>query len=313
MSDWRDAIRAVAARLGFQQTGVAPADTVLPNAAFLREWLGRGCHGDMAYLQKGCETRQDIRRWYAPAQSVIVVAHNYYQADSRGERPECGNIARYAWGRDYHKVVGKKLQSLLVSLQRLDPRVEGKWCVDSAPVAEKQWAVAAGIGWQGKHSLVISPQLGSWLFLGVLAINRALPGDPLLPDRCGTCTACLTACPTGAIVAPHVVDARRCLAYLTIEQREMPHRECLPVQAGNWVFGCDICQDVCPWNRKLAKPTSEPDYRPRPGMVRPLLRELAEMSETEFAARFAGTPVMRAKWQNFIGNVRRAMGQRKGT
>jgi epoxyqueuosine reductase len=309
--DLRETIYQAADQLGFDAVGVASAATPLPHAGFLSDWLALGYHGEMSYLAKDSEKRRDIRLWYPEAQSVIVVAHNYYTPYPHVEEKSYGKIARYAWGRDYHKVVARKLKLLLVAMQQADSKLCGRFCVDTAPVMEKLWAVAAGLGWQGKHSNIISPRYGSWIFLGLVAINRELASDAPLPDRCGSCSACLTACPTRAIVAPYVVDARLCLSYLTIELRDAPLPSDVAAIMNRWVFGCDICQNVCPWNRKLARPTQEADYEPRPGSVEPLLRELLALDEAAFAKRFAGTPVMRAKWRNFKRNVMAALGDEK--
>lgn len=287
-------IRRVALELGFDRVGIAGAGGP-PHGAFFPTWLSRGCHGEMAYLERNLEKRMDVRKLCPGAESVIAVAHNYHYPHQRP--PDIGKISRYALGRDYHKVVKKKLSRLLCAIQKLDGSVEGRVFVDTAPIMDKQWAVAAGLGWQGKHTNLIVPGMGSWVFLGEIVVNRPLAADVPLPDRCGTCHACIDACPTGALT-PYVLDARKCISYLTIELRG-PIPPQFHGKMDHWVFGCDICQEVCPWNKKFARLSGEIDYFPR--ALECGIEEFAAMDESAFRERFQGTPVMRARWDHFVG------------
>jgi len=291
-------VKEFAAKLGFDACGIAEAGPVDPEDR-LGQWLGRGFHADMQWMETTRELRQDVRKKLPDAQSVVVVARNYYyprpeeKSDSAHASSARGRVARYAWGRDYHRVLKKPLRKLAAYLDALEPGAQSYAAVDSGPVMERSWAERAGLGWIGKNSLVLRRDLGSWFFLGVVISTVPLTPDTPASDHCGSCTACLDACPTDAIVSPQVVDANRCISYQTIENRgEVP----LEIQAktADWVFGCDICQEVCPWNRFEVRST-ETDFQPRPGHAQPSLQELLKTDENEFNTRFAGTPIRRAK------------------
>ncbi|MBN2311047.1 MAG: tRNA epoxyqueuosine(34) reductase QueG [Candidatus Hydrogenedentes bacterium] len=282
-----------AARLGFDACGVARAGDADPEDRLGRR-LAEGYHADMAWLADTREIRRDVRRWLADARSVVVVARNYYAPRPAPAQPEAsGRVARYAWGRDYHRVLRKPVRALAGYIESLEEGAQCAWSIDTGPVLEKAWAARAGIGWIGKNSLVLRPGLGSWFFLSVIATTVEIAPDAPMADQCGSCTLCIEACPTGAIVAPRTVDARRCISYHTVE-----HRGAMPpdVQAGlgDWLFGCDVCQEVCPWNATAAT-TSEPDFHPRPGHANPELDWLAQMDDEAFREAFAGTPILRAK------------------
>lgn len=293
-------IKNLALQKGFHKVGIARAG-LLPRTGFLAEWLSQGKHGQMHWMANYLEKRMDIRKLVPGARSVIVVAHNYYTPYSHSNDNPIGKISRYAWGKDYHKVMKKKLKALLYAIQKLDEKIVGRIFVDSAPVQEKLWAQQAGIGWQGKNTNIISRGLGSWFFIGELVVNINLEADPQATDYCGSCRACIEACPTGAL-QEYQLDARRCLSYLTIEYHDEPIPEALAGKMCNWIFGCDICQDVCPWNR-FAWETDEVQYYPSVENVQPLLDDLNRMTEQEFNRRFKRTPVMRAKYKNFKRNV----------
>lgn len=289
-----------ARRLGFDHVGFAAADA-LP-AEPLDAWLDQGFHGTMQYMNNHRAMRLDPRVMLPGARSLIVVAVNYYTPFEPAIAPDQACISRYAWGDDYHLLIRKRLKSLLAYIHDLVPTVEGRLCVDSAPVLEKAWAVRAGIGWMGKHSCIISPRLGSWIFLGELITNLELAADTAVQDRCGSCRLCLQACPTGAIVAPAVIDSRRCLSYLTIEHKgeiPAPYRPAL----GNRIFGCDICQQVCPWNQKKATATTEPALAPRPVWQNAPLTELAAWSEEVFNDNVRQSALKRMRYEGFIRNV----------
>ncbi len=303
------AVKQAASKLGFHKVGIAPVEP-LPHSEFLEQWLSKGYHGTMAWMAETLKTRINITQLYPPAKSVIVVAHNYYTPHQHSSSPEHGKISRYAWGKDYHKIMKKKLKRLLQELKSLDPQIEGRLTVDTAPVQEKLWAVRAGIGWQGKNTNVLSREMGSWFFLGLLIINQPLQYDQPIADFCGTCNACVEACPTEAL-QPYVLDARRCISYLTIEHRDRPLPKPFSSKLDNWLFGCDVCQDVCPWNR-FARETDETRYQPKdPRFVQPELSFLVNLNEETFDWLFAGTPVRRAKHANFIRNVKAALQNRK--
>lgn len=285
-------VKAQARALGFDACGIAAAGPADPRGN-LDRWLGAGYHADMDWMARTRAIRLDPAKKLPGARSVIVVARNYYQPSPTPPQEPHGKVARYAWGRDYHKVLKKPLQALARFVDGLEEGAQSFVCVDSGPVLERTWAERAGLGWIGKNSLVLRRDLGSWFVLGAVVSTVALTPDPPAKEHCGTCTACIDACPTGAIVSPKVVDARRCIAYQTIENRgEIP--EGLRSKTAGWVFGCDICQEVCPWNR-FAKPTDEPDFAAREGVPHPTLRDLTTMDEAAFNARFEGTPVRRAK------------------
>lgn len=295
MSVTSDQIKEQARRLGFEKVGVVAAEALTAEGKDLREWLSRGFHGKMEYMSRMSALRADPRELLPSARSVISVALNYFRPEKHSDDPEIGKISRYAWGDDYHDVLRDKLKLLLAWIVEREPSVEGRICIDSAPMMDKAWAVRAGLGWIGKHTNLITKEYGSWVFLGELLLSLELDYDSYIePDHCGTCTACLDACPTSALIAPYKIDARRCISYGTIELRDEVLPEPIASNLEGWVFGCDICQDVCPWSR-FSKATDEARFAPRPGMVEPLLEELRKITVEEFAERFRRSPVKRAK------------------
>ena len=299
-----DDIRAKARALGFEKVGVARAGRA-PRADFLRSWLEEGRHGEMAYMARAPERREEPARILPGARAVVCVAKNYQSPGTHADDPRLGRLSRYAWGDDYHDVLGERLHELRRFIESLGGAA--KVCVDTNAVLEKPWAQAAGLGWQGKHSNLISRDLGSWLFVGEVLTDLDLePDAPQERGYCGTCTRCIDLCPTRAIVAPYVVDSRRCISYLTIEHRGPIPRELRPLM-GNLIFGCDICQDVCPWN-KFAQVSPDPAFRAREGNLAPALVELMGLSREAWAARFKGSPVKRAKYAGFLRNVAVALG-----
>ncbi|MBI2153150.1 MAG: tRNA epoxyqueuosine(34) reductase QueG [Candidatus Rokubacteria bacterium] len=300
------AIKERALALGFDRVAVGPADPPDHAAAF-DAWLEAGYAGTMDYLERGRTERLDPRRLLPGARSVVAVALNYYQ----GEPPDgdaWAPVARYAWGRDYHDIMPPPLQRLCEFIREAaGPSVRSRAAVDTSAVLERDLAARAGLGWVGKNTNLLHPELGSWFFIGIVLTTADLDGDEPLPDRCGTCRACLDVCPTEAFVAPYVLDARRCISYLTIEHRgAIP--ETLREPMGEWVFGCDLCQTVCPWNRK-APVTSEAALMPE---AEPLsLPSLLGMTQAEFRARFRGTPLTRPKRRGLLRNAAVALGNRK--
>lgn len=288
-------IREKALAIGFDKVGIVPATALSVEKERFGQWLNNGFQADMVWLEREPEKRTDPQVLFPGARSVVVVALNYFTEHKHTENNAAGKLSRYAWGDDYHDVVGDKLRELLAWIKSANPSIDGKACVDTAPMLDKAWAVRAGLGWMGKHSNVITKELGSWVFLGELILNIELDYDSaIVEDHCGTCTACLDACPTNAIVEPYVVNSLRCISYATIELRAAG----LPVEiAANqqgWLYGCDICQDVCPWNR-FEKPTAEHRFEPRNGDTSLDLEAVSRMTHEEYVGRFRRSAVKRAK------------------
>ncbi|MBS1912049.1 MAG: tRNA epoxyqueuosine(34) reductase QueG [Bacteroidetes bacterium] len=306
-SDLTQAVRTYTlGPLGFDRVGFATAERIEKEGARYLEWIADGRHGSMGWMERNAERRIDVREILPSARSVIVVARNYFTPHRHRDSPEHAKISRYAWGRDYHNVLPKKLKQLHRYLETLRPEAESRWYVDTGPVMEKAWAVRAGIGWMGKHTNVITRDLGSWIFLGVLISSLEFDAGTPIADYCGSCTRCIDACPTDAITAPYQLDATRCLSYITIEERPKdPIPQGLGAQMENWVFGCDICQDVCPWNR-FEEPTTEEAFQPRSGVLDLTLDDVKNMSDEEFNERFTGSPVRRSTADGFRRNGRGA-------
>jgi epoxyqueuosine reductase len=295
-----EAIKARALALGFDLAAVGPADPP-EHADSFRRWVEAGHAGTMAYLERRLPERIDPRRVLADARSVVTVALNYFQGET--EDVSWKPVARYAWGRDYHDVMTPRLEALARFIGEA-AGAGGKCYVDTGPLLERDLAARAGLGWVGKNTMLLNPALGSWFFIGVILTTAALVHGQPLPDRCGTCRACLDACPTDAFAAPYVLDARRCISYLTIEHRG-DIEPALAAKMGDWQFGCDICQDVCPWNRR-APVTREPAFRPTAAY--PGAAAVAGMDDATFQARFAGTPLTRPKARGMRRNVAIALG-----
>jgi epoxyqueuosine reductase len=289
------------------QTSNREPRTSLPEllCARLSEWLRRGYHGAMDWLARHPARRADPRLVLPGCRSLISVGMNYYTDQRADERPGHGRIARYAWGQDYHDVLLVRLAQLEARIKALSPDARTRSYVDTGPVMEKAWAQQAGVGWIGKHSNLVSAGFGSWLVLGEILTTVDLEPDEPAADLCGSCTLCLKACPTGAITEPYVVDARRCISYLTIELHkpgdEIPAE--LAPRLGNRIFGCDDCLDVCPFNVH-AEPTGEPAIKPSPLALAPSLDRIAAMSEQEFVSTFRQSPIRRAKRDGLLRNVR---------
>lgn len=280
--------------------GIAAAGPVR-RADYLDRWLAEGRAGEMGYLAHHRRLRADPRRLLPGAESVIVVADLYHQrepaSDDRTSAAELrGRIAKYAWGKDYHRVLRRKLHRVADRMREaMAEPFESRVAVDTAPVLEREWAASAGIGWIGKNTMVLNQELGSFFYLGEIITTLELVASAPAVDHCGTCTRCLEACPTRALTAPYQMDARRCISYLTIEHRSEIDGELQPLM-GDWVYGCDVCQDVCPFNRK-APQTTEPAYRPNdrdPLPPRPSLRVLQDLSNSEYEQQLAGSAMKRA-------------------
>jgi epoxyqueuosine reductase len=300
-----DEIRGLARECGFELAGVARAEPAADGARY-HEWVAAGYAGRMGYLtDRRAGVRDDPRNLLPSARSIVCVGKVYQTAwPQTTDDPERGWISRYAWGSDYHDVVRQGLERLEAAIrERAGEPVEARICVDTAPLLERSYARLAGLGWIGKNTMLIDQRMGSWFFLGELLLSLEIAPDAPPPDRCGTCTACIDACPTEAIV-PLGIDATRCISYFTIELRGAVPEE-HRAGMGTHVFGCDICQDVCPWNRR-APQTAEPSFQPRE--FAPALDRLARMSEGEFREAFRGAPVTRARYAGFLRNVAIAMG-----
>ena len=289
---------------GFHKVGIVRAEPLAEEAPRLKEWLARGYHGEMAWMVRDVEKRLDPRAIFPQARSIVVVALNYYTPDQHQENSRTGKVSRYAWGDDYHDVIKTRLESLLGWIREQVPGAAGKVCVDIQPVMDKAWAVRAGLGWLGKHTNVITPEYGSWVFIGELLLNLDLEPDAnRVEDHCGTCTMCIDACPTVAITEPYVVDSNRCISYATIELRTPELPSAIQQDLSGWLYGCDICQDVCPWNR-FEELTNEPRFAAREGNVNAELDEILELTPETYAVRFRGSAMKRTKLTGLQRNAR---------
>jgi len=299
-----------ARELDFSKVGIARVQTLDEEGARLREWLSKGYHATMLWMARDPDKRAEVRAIVPNARSVISLATNYYTPSIHSADPEKAKISRYAWGDDYHVVLTPRIQELVRCIISERPGANVAFYVDTGPVMDKAWAVRAGIGWLGKHTNVISKEYGSWIFLGEIIVDLELEYDEPMADFCGSCTACIEACPTGAIIEPYKLDSNKCISYLTIEHRGEFSDELKP-HLDNWVFGCDICQDVCPWNR-FQQPTDERAFAPRSGNVTPDLEDLGKLTAEEFSERFKRSPVKRTKREGMVRNVRAVREGKRG-
>ncbi len=278
--------------LGFDLVGFATADLLEEETKKLQTWLDKGFHGSMDYMSRNIEKRKDVTQILTDAKSVISLAINYYTPFEHKKEKSSGKISRYAWGKDYHLVIWEKLSLLEEYLKNLEPGFESKSYVDTGPVMDKVWAVKSGIGWLGKNTNVINKEIGSWFFIANIITNYDFNYSATIADFCGTCTACLDACPTNAITKPYVVDANRCISFLSIENKGEIGEE-FKGKFDDWIFGCDVCQDVCPWNKRFSEPTLIPEFQPTNTNLS--LDEVIEMDENEFKKRFETSPIKRTK------------------
>ncbi len=303
MNDITAAVKARALKLGFSAVGIARLE---PNAhaAELDAWLAAGYGGTMTYINRQAKKRKDPRRVVPEAKYAIVTLTNYFHgpADHRGPR-----IAQYAWSTDYHHIIAPRLEQLAAALRDLSPNAVTRCYVDTGPLPERELAQQAGLGWIAKNMMLINPRLGSFTYIGtVLTDAELLPDAPFAGDRCGSCRRCLDACPTDAFVEPGLLDARRCISFVTIEHRGpfRPEQRDLP---GEWIYGCDVCQDVCPWNERFAAPTADTAFTPRLELARPDLELLGSGDEDEFARHFGDTPLARAGAAGLRRNIAAAL------
>lgn len=292
-------IKQLAMAMGFDYCGIAQAKELTEDAIRLEQWLHKGYHGEMEYMDKNFDLRIDPRKLVPGAKSVICFIKNYYPSEE--QEKGIPQIAKYAWGNDYHEVIRNQLHEFLDQLRKQIGPIEGRGFVDSAPVLERSWAQLAGAGWIGKNGNLIKPQTGSFFFIATLIVDIELMYDqPISKDFCGTCTKCIDACPTQAILPNKTIEANHCISYLTIElKKETIHTN---RNYKEWAFGCDICQDVCPWNR-FSHPHKEPAFKPLDGLLQMRKEDWLEMEETTFKARFKHSPLLRSKLKGIKRNI----------
>ena len=293
-------IKDTAKKLGFQSCGIAKARFLAEEEARLSQWLSQKKQGEMAYMENHFDMRLDPRKLVDGAKSVISLSYNYFTNAKQGD-PNAPKISKYAYGEDYHFVVKNKLKSLLAIIQTEIGNVNARVFVDSAPIMEKAWAQQSGLGWIGKNANLINQQNGSFFFLAEIIIDIDLSYDAPVTDHCGTCTKCIDACPTEAIVAPYVVDGSKCISYFTIELKNEFPKE-MKGKFENWMFGCDICQDVCPWN-KFAKPHQENLFEPSNDLLSMSKREWQEITQETFQVLFKNSAVKRTKFEGLKRNI----------
>jgi len=291
-----------ALELGFMTVGIAKATHLKEEGDRLKDWLNKGYQGEMSYMANHFEMRTDPRLLVESAKSIICLSYNYFP-ESAELSESAPKIARYAYGRDYHKVVKKKMKTLLKEIQTFEPDTKGRCFVDSAPVMEREWAKRAGLGWVGKNTLIIHPKKGSYFFLGVIIIDQEMDYDEPISDHCGTCTRCIDACPTDAIAEEgFVLDASKCISYATIELKADALPKDFEGKMEGWAFGCDICQEVCPWN-KFSTPHAEDDFIPKEKLVQLSQDDWKGMEQEAFEDLFVGSPIKRTGFKGIKRNI----------
>lgn len=295
-------VKTLAGELGFSYCGVAEAVYLEEDARRLENWLGKGMQGTMAYMEKHFDLRVDPRKLVPGAKSVITLLKNYFPGEK--QRSDAPGVSKYAWGEDYHIVIRKQLNTFLARLREELGAIEGRGFIDSAPVLERSWAQRAGLGWVGKNGNLINKSSGSFFFIATLITDLDLvPDDPFTKDYCGTCTKCLDACPTGAILPDKVIDGSRCISYFTIELKEMLIPNEMQGKFENWMFGCDTCQDICPWNR-FSRPHSEAGFRPIPAILNFSTSDWEEMTEEGFKQLFQHSALKRSRFAGISRNLK---------
>ena len=296
---YTDLIKSEAERLGFLSCGISKAEFLEEEAPKLERWLQNDMHGEMSYMENYFDLRLDPTKLVSDSKSVISLLLNYFPSEEQGLNTY--KISKYAYGTDYHYVIKDKLKQLLLYMQQEIGNVHGRAFVDSAPVLDKAWAAKSGLGWMGKHTNLITKQVGSFYFIAELIVDIDLVYDSPVTDHCGACTACIDACPTEAIIAPYVVDGSKCISYFTIElKNEIPSS--VKGQFEDWIFGCDVCQDVCPWNR-FSKAHQEPLFDPNPDLLSISKNEWEEITESVFGKLFKNSPVKRTKFLGLQRNI----------
>lgn len=294
-------IENIAKDLGFDLVGFAPAERLTKETVLLKEWLENGFQAGMNYMDRNIDKKYSVIEILPEAQSVISLGMNYYINEDFEKKKNNGKISRYAWGKDYHFIIWEKLKKFIDRIKELDPKFEAKSYIDTGPVMDKAWAVRAGIGWQGKHTNIINRNLGSWFFIANIITNFKFEYSTIETDHCGSCRACIDACPTNAITAPYVLDSNKCISYLTIENKnEIPAE--FQNKFENWLYGCDICQDVCPWNNKFAAETKVNEFHSKIAGKEIDLDKFNNMSNSIFQKEFDGSPLMRPRLKGMKRN-----------
>ncbi len=295
-------IKQAALQLGFDYCGIAKAEELSEDAKRLEQWLSKNMHGKMQYMENHFDLRVDPRKLFPGAKSVITVLKNYYPSEK--QQPNTPKIAKYAWGEDYHEVIRQQLHQLLFEVSKQIGHINGRGFVDSAPVLERSWALKSGLGWIGKNGNLINKQSGSFFFIATLVVDIELQyDDPIAKDYCGTCTKCIDHCPTDAIQENKVIDGSKCISYFTIELKDALIPESMKGQFNKWMFGCDICQDVCPWNR-FSQPHQEPQFEPVAAILNMSEDEWIELSNEKFNILFKKSPLKRSKFSGISRNLK---------
>ena len=301
-------IKDISLSIGFSKVGIAKVEYYKEDKIHLDNWIENNYHATMNWMLNNKDKRTNISNYYNKSKSVISVAINYFNGNS-GDNYNPPFISNYASGKDYHIIIKKKLENLLKEINKIDDSITGYYCVDTSPIMEKAWAQRAGIGWIGKHTNIITKEFGSWVFLGELIINKELLYDsPFTEDLCGTCNLCLDECPTGAIVEPYQLDANKCISYVTIEHRGEFDKE-NAIDLNNWIFGCDICQDVCPWNIKFSVDTLEEDFCDKQSLKNKDYEYWENLSEESYRKIFKNSAVKRTKYSGLKRNITTAKEQ----
>jgi epoxyqueuosine reductase len=294
-------IKEKAKALGFDSVGISDAVFLEKEAPLLEKWLNKAMHAGMDYMERNFDKRLDPKLLVPNAKSVVSVLLNYYPSEF--QRTDTYKISKYAYGRDYHKVIKGKLKQLLAYIQEEYGQVQGRGFVDSAPVMDRAWAEKSGLGWIGKNANLIQKKAGSFFFIGELILDLELEADAPTTDHCGSCTACIDACPTDAIEGPNQINSHKCISYLTIELKENIIPTGFEAQMQDWMFGCDICQDVCPWNR-FAKPNKTTDFQPKETIINYSKSDWEEITEEIFNKTLEGSPIRRAKFEGIKRNIK---------
>ena len=296
-------IKKEALNLGFSLVGIAPAKKHSKDSLRLDSWLRNNCHANMHWIAKRKDERSNIFNYYPEAKSIISLATNYFTGNADSSH-NVGKISNYAWGDDYHDIIKKRLYQLLSFIQENKSDIEGIVSVDTTPVLERAWAQRSGLGWIGKHTNLISPEYGSWVFLSELIVNYEFDYDnQFAQDLCGSCVACLEACPTQAIEEPYKVNSNKCISYLTIEHRDKIPQE-FEDKLDDWIYGCDICQEVCPWNHKNEEETTDSHFEPRENLQHRSMDEWLKLTEDEFRTLFKKSAVKRTKYSGLKRNIK---------
>lgn len=301
MSDFTSKIKEKAIEIGFEKIGIARVESTNKAQSNLETWISKGRHASMEWIDKRKEERGNIYNYFPEAVSLISVGMNYYSGYSQKDLNSKFKFSNYAWGDDYHNVLKSRLKILLEWIKSSSADIKGVACVDTSPVMEKVWAEKAGLGWQGKHTNLISRDYGSWLFLGEIILNIPLKYDkPFMEDLCGTCTACIDECPPGAL-SEYEINSNKCISYQTIEHKgEFDNNS---IDLDSWIYGCDICQEVCPWNKKFSKITQEKSFYPRDEIVQHSEKEWIKLNGEDFKKIFKGSPVKRTKHSGLKRNI----------